>query len=338
MLLRYNARVICTAQVQHPLGILKCLNKLRLPLDMSDRDSPQLEQMERQPDETNREVSSDCEILNILLDAAERFSIQAIRRCSLLNATQKAYILSIAQQPRSLKQTARLALRRHVFDVADHVFEYVHRSTMDEIDCNSNFISNDSIGGGRCISRASSSDDSSGMPELEDADDSYVVNRNAYKRYVGDRYSRMTNHQMLRDLLCPHSPVEGEQHDCEQTMLARACGLTTDEMQALRARHDSALDPKMLETLDDVYALPVGYRIPPGSDWPIKLIQINQNYHEYSMRWSSPWILNCNSGYVQMFKDNDSNEQFKSSAMFALFILRQLPLPHTLTQYVLFEN
>jgi len=86
LLLRYGARIIMKAQMHHPLGILKCIHKLQ--------------------------VGKDDEVLHLILNAAESFSVPSIKRSSLLNDSQRRLLLKFASVPQPLKHVARIFIRQ----------------------------------------------------------------------------------------------------------------------------------------------------------------------------------------------------------------------------------
>lgn len=316
-LLKYNARVICTAQVQHPLGILKCLNRLHVA---------------QSPD---AEPAGDREILDSLLEATERYNVQAISRCSLLNDAQRRYLLAKAGQPRSLKHMARVSMRRYAFALAEQVF--------------TGGVGGEAGLASGGISRSNSGDQEPAGAPSDEQEDSYVLNRNAYKRYVGDRYQNY-GQRSNRTLVCQHAQCEPD--GCERLRFARACGLTTEEMQLLRERNhgaeptaaaDAAAEQTPSDSSSETLALPVGYRIPPGSDWPMRLIQMNTSYHDYHLKYSGsggdlvdgPQRL---AGFLRRLHLRESADRFKSAPALAVYLLGQLPLPVSLNRYLLYEE
>lgn len=86
LLLKHGARVIMKAQVHHPLGILKCIHKL--------------------------EIGRDDEVLTMVLEAAESFSVPSIKRSTLFSDSQRKLLLDYASKPRPLKHLARLSIRQ----------------------------------------------------------------------------------------------------------------------------------------------------------------------------------------------------------------------------------
>lgn len=88
MLLRYGARVILKHQFHHPLGILKTIHRLHLGL------TP--------------------EVLTLILEAAEEFSIGSIRRSLMLTDDHKELLLQRALTPPTMKHLARLAVRHQL--------------------------------------------------------------------------------------------------------------------------------------------------------------------------------------------------------------------------------
>ena len=325
-LLKYNARVIVTAQVQHPLGILKAINKLRLP-EPNHQATIERPLDEADSIDSRSTTATDQQILDLLLQATERFNIQAIRRCSLLNETQRRYLLKHATRPRSLIHLTRLALRRYVFAVAELSFNYdSQRHTVD-----ANCLSD--LAGVRFLSQSRGGQaDANWNGESDENEDSYVLNRHAYKRYVGNRFQ---NYEKLhhQSLVCEHEQCDPD--TCDQLRFARSCGLTSEEMDILRCLRTRSKQVAQNEQ-DEVYALPIGYRIPPGSDWPLRLIQINSNYHDYHVKYAAYQSGWCGSLCETFQKFNP--HRFKSAASFALFLLQQLPLPASLKEFLLYQD
>lgn len=95
LLLQYGARVIIKAQMMDPMGILKSL--YRLPVD--------------------------SEALDVVLEAAESFSLQGIKRCSLLSEDQRNVLLTAATTPQSLKHQCRIKIRHLIGDVGPFLVE-----------------------------------------------------------------------------------------------------------------------------------------------------------------------------------------------------------------------
>ncbi|XP_074594547.1 uncharacterized protein LOC141849929 [Brevipalpus obovatus] len=86
LMLKYGARIIMKAQMHHPLGILKCVHKLR--------------------------IGRDDKILDIILSAAESFSVPSIKRSPLFSEDQRSLLLEYASTPQPLKQLSRLCVRQ----------------------------------------------------------------------------------------------------------------------------------------------------------------------------------------------------------------------------------
>lgn len=63
--------------------------------------------------------------MEVVLEAAESFSIVAIKRCSLLNDAQKEVILDRATTPTSLKHLTRLTIRRLLGGYGPYVLEKI---------------------------------------------------------------------------------------------------------------------------------------------------------------------------------------------------------------------
>ena len=85
--------------MHHPIGILKTLHKIHLS------------------------ISSD--VMNLVLEAAELFSISGIKRCTLLSPSQKEVILKTAVNPTSLKHLVRLKIRQTLGNVGPQVLENI---------------------------------------------------------------------------------------------------------------------------------------------------------------------------------------------------------------------
>lgn len=83
LLLRYGAKVILKAQLQHPLGILKTLHRLGLAPGVFDA----------------------------VVDASEAFNVASIKRSLLLSDDQRQSLLEHASQPLTLKRQSRVRLR-----------------------------------------------------------------------------------------------------------------------------------------------------------------------------------------------------------------------------------
>lgn len=63
--------------------------------------------------------------MEVVLEAAESFSIGAIKRCSLLNDVQKDVILERASTPTSLKHLTRLTIRQLLGGHGPYVLEKI---------------------------------------------------------------------------------------------------------------------------------------------------------------------------------------------------------------------
>ena len=69
-------------------------------------------------------VSSD--VMSLVLDSAEAFSIASIKRCSLLTNSQREVILRSASSPRTLKHLVRLSVRHIMGDIGQNVIERIN--------------------------------------------------------------------------------------------------------------------------------------------------------------------------------------------------------------------
>jgi hypothetical protein len=85
--------------MHHPIGILKVMHRLHLS------------------------ISSD--VMNLILEAAEAFSISSIKRCSLLSNSQRELILKAAMNPISLKHLVRVTVRHFLGDIGHSVIEKI---------------------------------------------------------------------------------------------------------------------------------------------------------------------------------------------------------------------
>lgn len=86
LLLRYGARVVLKAQLQHPLGILKTVHRLNETPDVFDT----------------------------VLDASESFNVSSIKRSLLLSDEQREKLLDLANTPLTLKRQMRILIRGYM--------------------------------------------------------------------------------------------------------------------------------------------------------------------------------------------------------------------------------
>lgn len=100
LLLRYGARVVVKPQLQHPLGILKTLHRLH-PHQVPD-------------------------VIRVVLDAAESFSLPAIRRSLILSDEQRNLLLQHATTPIPLKHVLRLYIRQ-LFGIGPVLAKRIHQ-------------------------------------------------------------------------------------------------------------------------------------------------------------------------------------------------------------------
>ncbi|XP_076312717.1 ankyrin repeat and SOCS box protein 15-like [Tachypleus tridentatus] len=94
LLLRYGAKILLKTQLQHPLGILKSIHRIHLGLSQH--------------------------IMELILDAAEGYSISAIKRSVLMSDSHKSLLLENALMPLLLKHISRLVIRG-IFGIGPHL-------------------------------------------------------------------------------------------------------------------------------------------------------------------------------------------------------------------------
>lgn len=375
LLLKYNARVITTAGVQHPLGILKCLNKLPLNSLEESTKQDQLDQVK-----LNEQLAfandKKAQLFYSLINACELFDINCIKRCSLLNQNQKRVLLHYAVNPSKLKHLARLALRKYVFKFAQSFFNddqnassvcYVLENRLNQQQQNSpelrsksfDYITNDLV---------------TDNWQINDVlNDSYLYNKNSYKKYTGNRYQKCVNRIDERLFYKPNIRQKFyfknnklQQFDNSDDKLvfnqefAISFGLTTDEMEIVKSRreyqlneqkkNDCLLKSKSFESNDhsitkssnldnhNIVQLPIGYRVPPGIDWPIRLIDLDSKFNDYNFKYYSS--LNSASSLIDQLREyfNFDETKFKCSGSFAVHILGNLPMPIYLRRYVLYKE
>ncbi|XP_054163156.1 ankyrin-1-like [Oppia nitens] len=99
LLLKYGARIIIKAQIANPIGILKVMHRIHLNISL--------------------------DIMNLVLEMAESFSIASIKRCSLLSNSQREVILKTAVNPIPLKHTVRMEVRRLLGNYGHIVIEKI---------------------------------------------------------------------------------------------------------------------------------------------------------------------------------------------------------------------
>ncbi|RWS27636.1 Ankyrin repeat domain-containing protein 50-like protein [Leptotrombidium deliense] len=87
-------------QFHHPLGILKSLHRLH--------------------------SGTHDEVLQLILDAAETYNASAIKRCSLLNDSQREFLLEHALQPIALKHMTRLIIRHALGNTGPYVIDKIN--------------------------------------------------------------------------------------------------------------------------------------------------------------------------------------------------------------------
>ncbi|XP_054709757.1 ankyrin repeat domain-containing protein 50-like isoform X2 [Uloborus diversus] len=85
-LLKYGARIVMQGQRDHPLGIIKVIHRIHLGLNP--------------------------EVLNLLIDASEAFSIPFIEQSRQMSEEHKTLLLTKALQPFTLKEAARIGIRK----------------------------------------------------------------------------------------------------------------------------------------------------------------------------------------------------------------------------------
>lgn len=372
LLLKYNSRVIITAQVQHPLGILKCMNRLPLnSLDESANPSDQLDQVE-----LNEKLAfagdEKARLFYLLVNACELFNINSIRRCTLLNQNQKRVLLHYAAHPPNLKHLSRLSLRRYTFKFAQSFFNDDQNASSAYYALENRFNQQQNSPELRSKSFDYNTKDLV-MDNWQNHDllnDSYLYNKNSYKKYVGNRYQKCVNRIEEKLFYRPNARQKFYfknnklQLDSSDDKLvfnqsfAVSFGLTSDEMEIVKMRHEHQLneqkndqsklkkfgddndlmDSKLTGANRNIAMLPVGYRVPPGCQWPIRLIDLDSKFNEYNFRYYSS--LNSASSLIDQLREyfNFDASRFKCANSFAVHILGNLPIPTYLRRYVLYED
>lgn len=205
--------------------------------------------------------------------------------------------------------------------------------------------------------------------------DSYLYNKNSYKKYVGNRYQKCVN-RIEEKLFC--RPASKQKFYFKNNKLqldsgaddkpvfnrsfAVSFGLTSEEMEIVKMRHEHQLNEQKnadssfnrhkkfsddnscdltnpdRTTGRNIAQLPVGYRLPPGCQWPIRLIDMDSKFNEYNFRYYSS--LNSASSLIDQLREyfNFDASRFKCANSFAVHLLGNLPMPTYLRRYVLYEE
>ena len=366
LLLKYGSRCIISAQVQHPLGILKCLNKLHLNNleDSLDR-QVQLDQLDQVELNEQLAIEGDkrAQLFNLLINSCELFNIQAIKRCTLLNQNQKRLLLHYSIQPIKLKNLSRLSLRRYVFQFSQQFFTDEQNASSAYYALDNNKLNQQQLPELRSKSFDYNTSGDLVMGRHDLLNDSYLYNKNAYKKYVGNRYQKCVNR--IEDKLF-YKPSTRQHLDnliddkvIFNQELAIQYGLTSEEMEVVKLRHEFQLNEQKQSELqlnkfkrfnDDnltiesrlsnrnIAMLPLGFRVPPGCNWPTKLIDLDSKFNDYNFKYYSS--LNSASTFIDQLREyfNFDENCFKCSASFAVHILNHLPMPIYLRKYVQYEE
>ena len=372
LLLKYNSRVICTAQVQHPLGILKSLNKLSLN-SLSDEELAKQGQLDQVELIEHLAFAGDkkARLFYLICNACERFNQQAIRRCSLLNQNQKRVLLHYARNPSKLKHLARLSLRRYVFKFAQAFFDDDQNASSAYYSMECRLQQNSPELRSRSFDYDKNDLVANNWQFSDIQNDSYVLNKNAYRRYLGNRYQKCIN-RIEDKLFCKPDKTGLNRFDESSNgklvfnqEFAISCGLTTEEMEIVKLRHEYQLNEcennanlysfnklglrryktdgqasKSRSSIpNNVAMLPVGFRLPPGSEWPLKLVELDSRFNDYNFKYYRS--LNSASSLVDQLREYFTSfdaSRFKCSSSFAVYILGNLPMPVCLRKYLQYED
>ena len=377
LLLKYNSRVVITAQVQHPLGILKCMN--RLPLNNLDESTSECQDQLDQV-ELNEKLAfagdEKARLFYLMVNACEQFNAASILRCKLLKPNQKRVLLNYATNPPNLKHLSRLSLRRYVFKFAQSFFSDDQNASSAHYALENRFNQPENSPELRSKSFDYNTKDLV-MDNWQNHDltnDSYLRNKNSYKKYVGNRYQKCVN-RIEEKLFCrPNNKQKfyfknnklqldssADDKPVFNQSFAISFGLTSEEMEIVKMRHEHQLNEaktdecsfsKLKKFSDDnnrelmdgrlgsnrnIAMMPVGYRVPPGCQWPIRLIDLDSKFNEYNFRYYSS--LNSASSLIDQLREYfNFDDRFKCANSFAVHILGNLPIPIYLRRYVLYED
>lgn len=356
--------------MQHPLGILKSLNKLKLnSLDETDKRLEQLDQVELN-ETLALEGDKRAQLFNLLINACELFNFNSIKRCTLLNPNQKRVLLHYAKNPLKLKHISRLSVRRYVFKFATIFFnDDENASSSSAFSALENRFQQQHSFDYRSKSFDCSSTDFSvdNWPNHDLMQDSYLYNKQAYKKYVGNRYQKCINRVEEKLFHKPDTKqynlytADKLNDDSDKLVFnqefAIKFGLTTEEMEIVKARKRHQLNGQAINRLNlknkgdeksminskkdlcNVAQLPIDFRVSPSIEWPVNLIELDSKFNDYNHKYYSSLKDSASTSIDQLREYfNFDSDRFKCSASYAIHILDNLPVPVYLRKYLLYEE
>ena len=248
-------------------------------LDETDKQLEQLDQVKLN-EQLAIEGDEKAQLFNLLINACELFNFNSIKRCTLLSQNQKRILLHYAKNPLKLKHLSRLAIRKSTFRFASYFFSDEDNATCAYYALENRFQQN-SPDGFRSKSFDYNTNDliADNWQNHDLMQDSYLFNKNSYKKYVGNRYQKCINR--IEDKLFSKSDSKQIRSNDESDKLvfnkefAIKSGLTTEEMDIVKMRREYQLNQQSNKlNIDDnlsisnyksnmhnlAISLPIGYR------------------------------------------------------------------------------